>query len=147
MRIKHRCSGFSLVELAIGLAVITVLILTVSLSSGIRENARVQSASQSINSLRNAAENYLAAGNLNYTGMTLAVLKTNNFLPTAFTGTLANPWGGNFTVVPNAANNTRVDIALTAVPAVEGGKLNTYFTNSANVATYDATNKTWTATF
>ncbi len=144
-RLSNR--GFSLVELAIGLAVITVLILSISLSSGIRDNAKVQSASQSISALRLAAENYLASGNMNYTGMTIATLKTNNLLPSSFTGTTANPWGGNFSITPNAANNTRVDIALTAVPTAESTKLTNYFTNSSSASTYDATSKTWTATF
>ncbi len=140
--------GFSLVELAIGLAVITVLILSISLSSGIRDNAKVQAASQSVSALRLAAENYLAAGNMNYAGMTIATLKTSNLLPTSFTGTTANPWGGNFTITPNAASsNTKVDIAMTAVPSADSTKLTNYFTNSTSATAYDATSKTWTATF
>lgn len=147
MRKSRQKSGFSLVELAIGLAVITVLILSVSLSSGIRENAKVQSASQSITALRLAAENYIATGKMNYAGLTVATLKTENLLPSSFTGTTANPWGGNYTIVPNTANNTKVDIAVTAVPASESTKLISLFANSSSATAYDTGTKTWTATF
>ena len=147
MKRMNNKGGFSLVELAIGLAVITVLILAISLSSGIRENARVQSAAQSVDTLRSASEGYLAAGNSNYASLTVARLQLNNLLPSTFSGTSTNPWGGNFTLVPNAASsNTKVDIALTSVPQAEATKLTTYFNNNATTG-YDATSKTWTATF
>jgi prepilin-type N-terminal cleavage/methylation domain-containing protein len=146
-QINKMNKGFSLVELAIGLAILTVLILSISLSSGVKENARVQSASQSVRALRSAAESYLSAGNVNYSGVTLTVLKTNNLLPASLSGTGTNPWGGNYTVGPNATLNTQADIALTAVPSTEATKLTSYFNNSANASVYDATTKTWTATF
>jgi prepilin-type N-terminal cleavage/methylation domain-containing protein len=140
-------AGFSLVELAIGLAVVTVLILAISMSSGMRDNARVQSAAHSVNALRSAAENYLATGKTNYTGVTIDVLKTAKLLPDNFVAAKTNPWGGDFTVLPNPANATRFDIALTGLPKTEGDKLTSYFANSANAAVYDQTKTSWTATF
>ena len=139
--------GFSLVELAIGLAVITVLILTISMSSGIRDNARLQSASQSIQALRSAAENYIASGKLNFIGLDIAALKADNFLSANFNALGSNPWGGDFLVAPNASNTTRFDIALTSVNKPDSAKLNIFFNNITHAISYDESSKTWTATF
>lgn len=146
MRYK-RNSGFSLVELAIGLAVITVLILAVSMSSGIRDTARVQSAANSVQALRAAAENYLAGGKTSYTGISVDVLKTAKLLPTNFTNAKANPWGGDFTLAANSSSATRLDISLSALAQEDADKLTAYFNNSANSATYDTSNSTWVVTF
>ena len=146
MNIKQSNKGFSLVELAIGLAVITVLILAISMSSGIRDTARVQSAVNSIQALRSAAESYLASGKINYSGMDVAALKTNNLLPTNFNATGTNPWGGNYAVAPNATP-TKYDITLGSVAAADSTKLTSYYNNLANTSAYDATAKTWTVTF
>ena len=138
--------GFSLVELAIGLAVVTILILGISVSAGIRDNARLQSAANSIYSIRSAAENYLSNGNLSYANLTFAALKTANLLPSSFSATSSNPWGGNFTLGPNGSDNSHFDIALTSINASQATKLTSYFNNNAN-SSYDSANNTWTATF
>ena len=139
--------GFTLIELAIGLAVITVLILAISASSGIRDNARVQSAAQSVQSLRSAAESYLAGGKLNYSGMDIATLKTNNLLPAGFSGSGTNPWGGNYSIAVNGSDATRFDIALGSLAQTDAAKLTSYFNNTANNSNYDSSSKTWTVTF
>jgi prepilin-type N-terminal cleavage/methylation domain-containing protein len=139
--------GFSLVELAIGLAVVTVLILAISVSAGIRDNARVQSAANSVQTLRTAAENYLAAGKLNYSTITIDALRTAKFLPNGFTGSKANPWGGHFGIVPNEADNARYDVILSTVAKADAEKLTTYFNNSASLTSYDEAKGTWSATF
>jgi prepilin-type N-terminal cleavage/methylation domain-containing protein len=144
---KSKQNGFSLVELAIGLAVVSVLILAISLSSGIRDNARVQSAANSIQTMRSAAEGYLASGRLNYTGVNVATLKTNNLLPTNFNATNSNPWGGSFTVAPDAASPTRFNIALSSVPTTDAPKLTAFFNNLASSTSYDAGSKQWAVTF
>ena len=139
--------GFSLVELAIGLAVITILILAVSVASGIRDNARIQSAANSIQTLRSAAENFVTNGNLNYANLTVAALQTANLLPAGFDASASNPWGGSFSVGPNASDNTRFDIALSSLHQTQAAKLSGYFQNSAGASNYDATQTTWTVTF
>ena len=139
--------GFSLVELAIGLAVITVLILAVSMSSGIRDSARVQSAADSVQALRSAAENYLAGGKSNYTGLSTEALKSAKLLPDNFNASGTNPWGGDFVVNPNPASPTRFDISLSSLAKTDGDKLTSYFNNSANAAAYDQSKTTWTVTF
>jgi prepilin-type N-terminal cleavage/methylation domain-containing protein len=139
--------GFSLVELAIGLAVITVLILAVSISSGVRDNARVQSAANSVQTLRSAAENYLVTGKLNYSGLTVDALKTAKLLPDNFVPAKTNPWGGDFNITPNGSNNTRFDITLSALNKIDAEKLTFYFNNSASSLIFDESKNIWVATF
>lgn len=139
--------GFSLVELAIGLAVITILILAVTVSAGVRDNARIQSTANSIQTLRSAAENYLVTGKLNYSGMTIDVLKEDKLLPGNFSGTAANAWGGDFTLAANGSDNTRFDVAVSSVAKTYADKLTAYFNNSASAIAYDESKKTWTGTF
>jgi prepilin-type N-terminal cleavage/methylation domain-containing protein len=149
MRIRKMVSqkGFSLIELAVGLAVLTVLILAVSVSAGLRDNARVQSAANSVQTLRTAAESYLASGNVSYAGLTVDTLKTAKVLPEGFTGTKTNPWGGDYNVVVNNADKTRFDITLSSLAKTEADKLTNYFNNSATKVAYDDTSSTWTVTF
>ena len=139
--------GKQQIALAIGLAVITVLILSISLSSGLRNNARVQSAAQSIQALRSAAESYVSAGHLNYNGLSIATLKANNLLPANFDNSSANPWGGAYLVAANANNNTMFDIALTAVPKEDSPKLAAYFQNNASAVNFDESKGEMVVTF
>lgn len=145
--IRRNKRAFSLVELAIGLAVIGVLMLAISFSSGIRDNARVQSAAASVEALRTAAENYLAGGKLNYTGVDIAALKAARLLPNNFTGTKANPWGGDFVLGPNAANNTQFDISLSGLTKADADKLAVIYNNSASATSFDASKNIWSITF
>lgn len=141
--------GFSLVELAIGLAVITILILAISASAGIRDSARVQAAANSIETLRSAVENYIVTtGSMDYSGLSVSALQTNNLLPKNFSATNSNPWGGSFSVVPNTTDSTHFDVALGGVNQGAATKLIAYFQNQASsTPTYDAKSSTWTATF
>ena len=146
MNLKSK-NAFSLVELAIGLAVLTVLILSISMSAGLRDNARVQSAANSVQTLRSAAESYLALGKVNFVGMNVDALKTAKLLPDGFVAAKSNPWGGDFGVSTNAADNTRFDISLGSLGKSEAEKLSNYFSNSATKVAYDEGSTTWTATF
>ena len=146
-RMFHAQQGFSLVELAIGLAVVTILILAVSMSAGIRDNARAQSAANSIETLRCATESYLATGRLNYTGIGIDALKTAKLLPDNFSGTASNPWGGDFNVVANASNSTHFDIILSGLAKTDADKLTSFFNNSASSIAFDQSTSTWSVTF
>ena len=143
---KINKKGFSLVELAIGLAVVAVLILAVSVSSGIQDNARVQSAANSIRALRSAAENYLVSGKVNYAGVSVDALKTSKFLPDNFVVAGTNPWGGNFALVPNS-DATRFDISLLGLKQQDADRLSAYFAGSSSKTAFDASSGAWTATF
>ncbi len=139
--------GFSLVELAIGLAVITVLVLAISFSGGIRDNARVQSAADSVQTLRSAAENYLALGKINYSGLTVATLITEKLLPANFSATKTNPWGGNFDVTEASGDANKFSVVLDGVDATSYARLTSIFKNNASTIAYDTTNKKITLTF
>ncbi len=140
-------NGFSLVEMAIGLAVMTILILAITMSSGIRDNARSQSAANSIQTLRSAAENYLASGKVNFAGMTVDRLKAVNLLPGNFNAGNSNPWGGDYILQANAGNNTQFDVGVTGLTKIDADKLSSYFNNTASAVVFDEGKNTWTATF
>lgn len=144
MRIMRKKSGFTLIELVLVISIIALLIMAVGLTSGIRENAKVHSASESVKALRTAAESYIAAGNMTYTGITVSDLQTSGYLPAAFSATGSNPWGGNYEIAPNTDAN-KVDISLTGVSASAAARLTALFANSATVTSYAS--ETWAITF
>ncbi len=137
-------SSFTLIELVLVISIVALLIMAVGLTSGIRENAKIHSAAESIKALRTAAESYIAAGSMTYTGITIDGLKTSGFLPSSFTATGSNPWGGNYAIAANSDAN-KVDISLSAISAVAAARLSALFANSAQSTSYSS--DTWTATF
>lgn len=143
-RMRNR-GGFTLIELVLVISIIALLIMAVGLTSGVRENAKVHSAAESVKALRTAAESYIAAGNMTYTGITISGLQTLGFLPAAFSATGSNPWGGNYTIVPNSADASKVDISLSGVTAFGAARLSALFVNSATATNYAS--NTWTITF
>ena len=136
--------GFTLIELVLVISIIAILIMAVGLTSGIRENAKIHSAAESVKTLRNAAESYIAAGHMTYTDISIDVLKTDGFLPANFSATGSNPWGGDFAVAANTDPN-KVDISLTSVSDTAAVRLSSLFANSATQTSYSS--GTWTATF
>ena len=141
--IRNR-GGFTLIELVLVISIVALLIMAVGLTSGVRENAKVHSASESVKALRTAAESYIAAGNMTYTGITIAGLQTSGYLPASFSATGSNPWGGNYAIVPNTDTN-KVDISLTGVSSAAATRLSALFANSATATNYAS--NTWTITF
>jgi len=144
MRLRSKKSGFTLIELVLVISIIALLIMAVGLTSGIRENAKVHSASESVKALRTAAESYIAGGSMTYTGISVAGLQTSGYLPAAFSATGSNPWGGNYAIDPNTDAN-KVDISLTGVSASAAARLSALFANSAAATSYAS--ETWTITF
>lgn len=138
-------NGFTLIELVLVISIIAILIMAVGLTSGIRDNAKVNSAAQSVRTLRTAAENYIAAGNMTYTGISISGLQTSGFLPAGFSATGSNPWGGNYAVAANASDSSKVDISLTGVGSTQATRLSALFANSSSSTAYSST--TWTVTF
>ncbi|MFA5346003.1 MAG: type II secretion system protein [Candidatus Omnitrophota bacterium] len=136
--------SFTLIELVLVISIVALLIMAVGLTSGIRENAKVHSAAESVKTLRTAAESYIASGSMTYTGITIDGLKTASFLPNRFTATGSNPWGGDYAIAANSDAN-KVDISLSAITAAAAGRLSALFTNSAQATAYSS--DTWTATF
>jgi len=140
--------GFTLIEIAVVVAVLAIfLLILITKGSGVRDVARAQAAAESVKSLQVASENYIAKGRMNYTGISMAALKTASLLPNSFNATAGNPWGGDYSISPNAGDATKVDIGMTSVPNSAGTQLNAYFKNSADSTNYDGTNQEWTGTF
>lgn len=137
-------SGFTLIELVLVISIVALLLMAVGVTSGVRENARVHAAAESVKTLRTAAESYIAAGSMTYTGITVAGLQTAGYLPANFSATGSNPWGGNYAIAPNT-DPSRVDISLTSVSATSSTRLSALFANSAQATNYAS--NTWTATF
>jgi len=144
-RIMRNRGGFTLIELVLVISIIALLIMAVGLTSGVRENAKVHSAAESVKALRTAAESYIAAGNMTYTGITISGLQTLGYLPAAFSATGSNPWGGNYAIAPNSADASKVDISLSGVTAFGAARLSALFVNSAAATSYAS--NTWTITF
>ena len=135
---------FTLIELVLVISIVAILIMAVGLTSGVRETAKVHSAAESVKALRTAAESYIAAGNMTYTGISVSGLQTLGFLPASFSATGSNPWGGNYAVAVNS-DTGKVDISITSVTAASATRLSTLFANSAAATNYSST--TWTITF
>lgn len=140
----NRKSGFTLIELVLVISIAALLIMAVGLTSGIRENAKVHTACESVKALRTAAESYIAAGSMTYAGITIDGLKSSGYLPANFLATGTNPWGGNYAIAANSDPN-KVDISLSSVSASAATRLSALFANSAGSTGYSS--DTWTATF
>jgi len=137
-------SGFTLIELVLVISIVAILIMAVGLTSGVRDTAKVHSAAESVKALRTAAESYIAAGNMTYTGISVSGLQTLGFLPASLSAVGSNPWGGNYAVAANT-DTGKVDISLTSVTAASATRLSTLFANSAAATSYSG--GTWTVTF
>jgi prepilin-type N-terminal cleavage/methylation domain-containing protein len=137
--------GFTLIELVLAISIIALLIMAIGSASGVRQSAKVQSAAESIRTLRIASESYIAGGSTTFTGITIASLKTAGLLPSGFSATGSNPWGGGYSVTANSGDSSKVDIALTSVPDAAATRLTALFANSASSTSLAS--GTWTATF
>ncbi|MBF0331011.1 MAG: type II secretion system protein [Candidatus Omnitrophica bacterium] len=142
-----RNKGFSLIELAISIGLIAVLLGVVAAGGGMMNKCRIQRESQAVDNLRLAAQNYLSGQNLTYAGVTVAALKTGGYLPGNFDPVKSNSFGGGYTVAPNAADNTKIDIALASIPESAATALSDMLKSKAEVTSYDNTSRVWTATF
>ena len=136
--------GFTLIELVLVISIVALLLMAIGLTSGVKENARVHAAAESVKSLRTAAESYIAAGNMTYTGIAIDGLQTAGYLPAGFSATGSNPWGGNYSIAADSDPN-KVDISLTGVSTTASARLSSLFTNSASATNYAS--NTWTVTF
>ncbi len=140
---KRNNKGFSLVELAVTFAVISIIILAIVASAGMRETARIHSAAATIDTLRSAAENYVASGNLDYSLVSVTALKNAKLLPDPLPG---NPFGGTYSVDPASdTDSTHFKISLSSISDVQGGKLSAIFANNSQSAGVDA--GVWSAIF
>jgi len=146
MRLKNK-KGFSLIELAIGVVLLGILVGSIAAGAGMTTKMKVQHESDTVNTLLVAARNYLSASQTTYAGVTIAVLETAGYLSNNFNSTTGNSWGAGYTVAPNAADNTKVDITIAAVPSAAIGTSLTNNFSSQATCVYTAAASTWTGTF
>jgi prepilin-type N-terminal cleavage/methylation domain-containing protein len=144
---KKNKRGFSLIELAIAVGLITVLIGVVAAGGGMMNKCRLQRETEAVNNLRLASQNYIAAPSLTYAGISITALKAAGLLPNSFDPLKANSFGGDYAVVANSADNTKVDIALANIPSGVSAELTAMFAAKAEAITYDAGSRSWKATF
>ena len=138
--------GFSMIEIAVGLLVLTVLTGVVLGGSSLITKAQAQKETDNILNLQTAAKAGLTATSLSYTGMTITTLKTGGQLPSSYSPTGTNSWGGNYTLAVNGSDASKVDIGLTAVPTA----IATIITSNLSMkgsCTNDTTAKTEICTF
>ena len=134
-------------ELAIAVGLIAILVGVVAAGGGMMGRVRVQRETEAVDNLRLASQNYLTPPNLTYTGISIAALKTAGLLPNSFSSTASNGFGGDYSVAVNAADSTKVDIALASVPAGAATDLTNAFKAKADSTVYDASTKLWKVTF
>jgi len=140
--------GFTLLELIVVMVIITIIASQVIASfKGAADNGRVAAALNSIKAIQTAAMNYFNNNGGSCTGISVATLVSGKYLPGIFTGTGANPWGGNYTVNVNASDSTKFDLLMTNISQTDATTLNNALANSAQAVSYVATSSTWTGTF
>ena len=122
MKMKSK-RGFTLLELIVVMVIITIIAAQVIASfKGASDNGRVASALNSIKAIQTAAMGYFNGNGGSCTGISMATLVSGKYLPASFSGTGANPWGGNYA-------------------------LNNIIQKTAEGVAYNATSSTWTGTF
>jgi prepilin-type N-terminal cleavage/methylation domain-containing protein len=140
--------GFTLLELIVVMVIITIIASQVISSfKGASENGRVAAALNSIKAIQTAAMSYFNNNGGSCTGISVTTLVSGNYLPGSFTGTNANPWGGNYIVAVNANNATQFNLSMTNISQTNATTLNSALQNSAQAVNYVATSSTWTGTF
>ena len=143
--------GFSLIELAIAVTLLSILVGAVVVGGGMTTKMKISHESDTVNTLLTAAKNYLNASQTTYTGVSVAVLQgtggtTPVYLPTTFNAATGNSWGGAYTVAADATP-TNVDISVVGVPDAQTAALLTANFSSQATCSYTAASKTWTAIF
>ena len=140
--------GFTLLELIVVMVIITIIASQVIASfKGASDNGRIAAALNSVKAIQTAAMNYFNNNGGSCTGISVATLVSGNYLPGTFTGTGANPWGGNYAVAVNANNVTQFNLSMTNISQTDATMLNNALQNSAQAVNYVASSSTWTGTF
>lgn len=114
---KRQQGGFTLVELAIVIAIIVVAIVgIVAKIQSVRLTNQVSAESSNLNAIMGKVQSTFA-GRANYNGVSTALLVAQSGFPSSMVNgtTVTNVWGGNVTVAAGAGN-TSVDITYAGVP-------------------------------
>ena len=145
--LSHK-NGFTLLELIVVMVIITIIASQVIASfKGASDNGRVAAALNSIKAIQTASMGYFNNNGGSCTGISVANLVAGTYLPGTFTGTNANPWGGNYTIAVNSSNSTQFNLSMTNIAQADATILNNALQNSAQAVNYVASSSTWTGTF
>ena len=148
-RTNKNKGGFTIIELTIVMIIIAAILSAVLFAGQSSANtSRITSALASIKALQTAAVAYYNNNGGSYTGLSLASLASNNYLPANFTsGTNQNPWLGNIAVTPDT-NASYFDITFTNVPSAAATILTNAVSKLVQTApSYTASSQTWSAAF
>ena len=111
-KILNSNKGFTLIELAIVMAIIVVLVGIVIVGMGSLSTSRVTRATSDFQSIRSAGIQWMSRnGQSNYTGITTAALAPYLTITMAS----GNPWGGSYTAAANATDSTKLDVSGTGL--------------------------------
>jgi len=110
------------------------------------DNGRVASAMNTIRSVQSAAVGFYNDNGGSYAAVSIANLATK-YLPAGFSGTNANPWGGNISVAENGTTTNQYVLTLTGVPSSAQTQLAKALQNTSLSTNSNATTNTFTAVF
>lgn len=130
---RRPAAGFTLLELMLALAVLTVLLAVLLPGRGLLDTARAAQVRQELETLRQAADSWLARGRLDYTGVSVSALQSEGLLPPGRPGT--TPWGGSYTVGPNGSDPTQLTVTATGLPAALAVRLRDQLLQAGHPAT------------
>lgn len=134
--VRKTRAGLALTDVAIAIGVLAVLLAAITSALGAIENARVNTAERSVETLRGSAINWLANGRFSYTGLSFDTLRQEQLLPPSFSANLSNPWGGNYTIAASGPGDNQFTVTLDNVPDSGGQALTRKFLPRARTATY-----------
>jgi len=117
MMIKNK--GIGLLELMLALAIISVLLVAATrYFSSTNSSQKVNAAANILQAVINASEDYKMSHNDKYTDISLSNIAS--LLPSDFSTTSGNPWGGGVDVNPKDGDNSTIVLTLSGIaPAVD----------------------------
>jgi len=143
---KRNKNGQTLLEIIAVLVIIgAILAAVIPAVTTSTDNGRIRSAVSAIRAIQSAAVGYYNDNGGSYASVSIANLAAK-YLPSGFSGTSANPWGGNITAAVNGTTTNQYVLTLTSVPSTAQAALTTALQNSSVSTSYSATTNTFTAT-
>jgi ABC-type amino acid transport substrate-binding protein len=108
------------------ISIVAVMIMAVGLTNGVRENAKVHSASESVKAFKDSRGKLIAAGNMTYSGITVSGLQSLGICLRVLMPQCQILGEGYYAVAPNT-DTGKVDISLTGVGNSAASRLSVLF--------------------
>lgn len=150
MKTLKNQKGFTLIELAIVIAVIAILASVIVKGRGMIEHSKVSATAEQMKNIREAAISWkYMKGQSDYTGITNTELTNRNLCKT---DDFTNKWGGATTVAADATNARKLQITSAGMPndTVCGDVLDmveTYFGSDVDTTNSSCSSGTLTLVF